>query len=179
MASLIALSITLIAGFAVFSYVNAQSGVAEQLLGTAFGSTVNYLAERFVIAYVNYSSDSKSVTLWLYNTGNIALMPTSVQIYNGTLFALYNATTVSISIGGTSCTYPSAALLESPQLYNPLSPSPQQASFPKGSLAKLTLTLPVCLIRSTPTQLKFSTGSAYTFSVMALYGNAAQYAQAR
>jgi hypothetical protein len=173
MASILSIVITLIAGFSVFSYVNGQAAVSMRQLGSAYGSTVNYLQERFVVVNVNFSSSK--VTIWLYNNGATTLYIVQVLVYNSTrsLYVLYNATKVVNMNNPGSCSV-SPSGLENPLLYNPSQPSSQ--GIPVGQMQPLTLTLPSCL--SSPNNA-FNAGRAYTITVLALYGNLITYSQTR
>ena len=48
-AAVLTIAITLIAGAALFGYVNGQAATSESNLGNAVGGNVNFLNERFVV----------------------------------------------------------------------------------------------------------------------------------
>jgi hypothetical protein len=73
--------VTLIAGAALFGYVNAQAVANETRLGAAAGATADYLAEKFVIVDLDFSANN--VSIWLYNNGQIDLQLKYVAIYSG------------------------------------------------------------------------------------------------
>jgi hypothetical protein len=82
-ATTIIISLTLIVGFATWSFVNSEASAASTAFGQSTASNVNYLRERFVITNVafNYPS-SGNVTVWFYNNG--AVNTKIVEIYIGT-----------------------------------------------------------------------------------------------
>src|SRR2546428_8125894 len=77
--TLMTMAITLIAGSAVFGYVRNQANVSELAYGQNVGGTLNYLQERFVIPLVSFSPNS--VTIYLYNNGQIPDQFTQLEIY--------------------------------------------------------------------------------------------------
>ena len=99
---------TLVAGAAIFGYVNSQAGVASQAYGQSVGNSVQYLEEKFTVVDMSWGTTTcgtgscAAVTIWLYNTGSIALSLDQVRLYGvnstGTsLDLLYNYS----STGGT------------------------------------------------------------------------------
>ncbi|MGQ9468862.1 MAG: archaellin/type IV pilin N-terminal domain-containing protein, partial [Nitrososphaerales archaeon] len=71
-ATVIIITVTLLVGFAVFSFVNSEAAVASGAMGQSTANYVNYLRERFVITNVafNYPSNGM-ITVWFYNNGAI------------------------------------------------------------------------------------------------------------
>lgn len=166
-ATVLLIGATLIAGFAVWGWVNGEAGASERAYGASVGGNVNYLEERFVVVNMNFSASA--VTIWLYNDGQINFQPVQVLIYNASrsMYLLYNATQV-VSFGPEKCSGSSVASYEGPDvLYDPLNPAPQPSAIdlPKGGVQRLTLTLPACSSAS------FDSGVAYSVSVLGLYGN--------
>lgn len=89
-ATTIIIAVTLVVGFAVFAFVNAQSAVASQAMGEDTATYVNYLRERFVITNVAFDynasipgASSGKITIWIYNNGNITTQVN--QLFIGTL----------------------------------------------------------------------------------------------
>ncbi|MEM3186088.1 MAG: archaellin/type IV pilin N-terminal domain-containing protein [Conexivisphaerales archaeon] len=174
--SLLTVAITIIAGAAVFGYVNSQAGVSENIYGQSIGNTLNFLAEKFVIVDMNYSGNGNSLSIWLYNTGNINLRVVQVLVYNSSksFYMLYNATTVK-SLSGTSCSASSSGL-ESPLLYNPTqqsSPQPGSINLAPGYITILKLTIP------SGCSVSFVKGVTYYVNLLGLYGNEVIYYQTR
>jgi flagellin-like protein len=169
--SLLAIAITVIAGAAVFGYVNSQAGVSERLYGSSVGGTVQFLEERYTVVQVNYTNSA--VTIWLYNMGQINLSPVQVLLYNNgrSLYVLYNATKV-ISYQPTGCaTVTPPGNKEVPLMWN--AKTGTGLSVPIQTVQRLTLTLPCTATES------FSTGTTYTVSVLGVNGNVVVYSQTR
>ncbi|MDG6969467.1 MAG: hypothetical protein JRN05_03745 [Nitrososphaerota archaeon] len=167
--SLLAIAITIIAGAAVFGYVNTQAGVSERQLGSGVGSTVNYLQERFVVVDMYFVSSSQ-VTVYLYNNGNIALSPVEILLYNSgrTLYLTYTASTVAYttpSCGSVTAT----TSYENPLLWS--SSTSSGLAISKQAFQAITLALPTCSGAS------FSSGTTYVVDVVGLYGNSVTYYQ--
>lgn len=169
--SLLAIAITIVAGAAVFGYVNSQAGVTEQQLGSGVGVTVNYLQERFVVVDANFVSSSQ-VTLYVYNNGKVGLFPVEILVSNseGTLSLTYTASTVtytSPNCGSVTATTSN----ENPLIWNAATGSGNEV--PIQSFQSITITLPTC------TGASFASGTTYTFDVVGLYGNVVEYYQVK
>jgi flagellin-like protein len=126
--TLIMVAITLIAGAAVFGFVNGQAGTSENQYAQSAANNVNYLKEHFVIVNVQFTSADctgtspnrycSQISISLYNNGNVALTLKQLSITNtgttsagGTTVPTLTATvgetqtTVSLSSGATTyCT---------------------------------------------------------------------------
>ncbi len=86
-ATTIIITLTLVVGFAVWSFVNSEAAVASGATGQATASYVNQLREKFVITNVafNYKGTTQTnywITVWFYNNG--AVNTNIVEIYIGT-----------------------------------------------------------------------------------------------
>jgi hypothetical protein len=167
--ALLSLAITVIAGAAVFGYVNTQAGVTERQYGASVGGTVQFLEERFTVVQLNYTSSK--VTIWLYNMGQINLSPVQILVYNNgrSTYLMYNATTV-VSYGPKPCTAPASGN-ENPVLWNPRTST--GLAVPIQTVQKVTLTLPSCSGAS------FVSGTTYTVSILGVNGNVVVYYQTR
>ncbi len=167
---MLTIAVTVVAGAAVFSYVNGQAGVSERQYGQSIGGTVQFLEERFTVVQLNYTSSS--VTIWLYNMGQINLSPVQVLLYNNgrSNYLLFNATKI-ISYKPTSCTTAASTTYENPLLWN--SKTASGLSVPIQIVQKVTLSLPSCSGAS------FVSGSAYTVSILGVNGNVVVYSQTR
>lgn len=100
MGSLLMIALTLVAGAAVFGWVDSQAGVSEGALGAQAASQANYFRESFVNVGVQfYYNNSGAVsgckyfdpntycnefTVYVYNNGAVPLTIESVAIYNST-----------------------------------------------------------------------------------------------
>jgi flagellin-like protein len=81
--TLLSLVITIIAGAAVFGFVNGQASNSAKVYGDSVNTYVQTLQEKFVIANIatNYPSSNK-IKIWFYNSGDIDTNVT--EIYVGT-----------------------------------------------------------------------------------------------
>ena len=159
--SVLAIAITVIAGAAVFGYVNGQAGVTENQYGSSVGVTVNYLQEQFSVIDMSFTSSSQ-VVLYLYNYGRIAVSPIQVTVYNETLYLTYNATKVT-QTEPTACSDTATTSNENPLLWNTKTSTGTPIDI--GSISTLTLSLPGC------SGVWFASGSTYFVKVTGLYGN--------
>jgi hypothetical protein len=99
-ATVLLVAITLIAGAALFGYVNAQAAGSENKLGAANAGNVNFLNERFVVPQVAYAytssttttitsvttstatlSTGKVVTLYIYNNGELTDSFSEIEVF--------------------------------------------------------------------------------------------------
>ena len=93
------IAITLVAGAAVFGFVNGQAGTSEKQYGIAVANNVNYLREHFVIVNVQFASTPAGapcvlsgptnkycadIFVSIYNNGNVAFTPQSFTLFNTT-----------------------------------------------------------------------------------------------
>lgn len=171
--SLLTIAITIIAGASVFGYVNGQAGVSERQYGQSVGGTVQFLEERFTVVQLNYTSSSvSSVTIWLYNMGQINLSPVQVLLYNNgrSLYLLYNATKVITYKPSGCATITPPGSYENPLLWNSKTGSGLAVSI--QTVQKVTLTLPSCAGT-------FASGATYTVSILGVNGNVVVYSQTR
>lgn len=88
MGTLIMVAITLIAGTAVFGWINGQAGSSENAYGQSVASNVNFLRESFSVVatqVLGCSGDANgdpctSLSLTLYNRGEVSLNVSSITI---------------------------------------------------------------------------------------------------
>ncbi len=69
--SLIMIAVTLIAGVAVFGFINGQAGSSAQAVGNSAAGNINFLNEREVVLTAAYVSSAQA-TVWVYNNGDIS-----------------------------------------------------------------------------------------------------------
>ena len=155
-AAVLTVAMTLIAGAALFGYVNGQAANSENRIGAANAANVNFLNERFVVVDVNFSQNnpSTSVSIWIYNNGAVTLNVTQIELYNATrsMMILYQHNPSSLTCSLRS--------IPSFNLPSPLSKP-----------LKLTLPLPAgCGANSA-----FSVGKTYYMNVLGVYGNKVVY----
>jgi|SRR5579863_3987355 len=151
-ATVLLVAMTLIAGAALFGYVNGQAANSENQLGKGNANNVNFLNERFVIVDLNFSlgNPSTAVSIWIYNNGAVTLNVTQVELYNAsrTIDVFYQHNPPSLG-----CTLQSLPSYKQPNPFsNPL---------------KLTLFLPC--------GYHFETGRTYYANVLGVYGNKVVY----
>ena len=101
MGTLIMVTITLIAGAAVFGWINGQANSSETAYGASVANNINFLRERFVIVTQSFAASPPStssacstvggtspnyectlLTFWPYNAGQITFTLYSVRIQN-------------------------------------------------------------------------------------------------
>ncbi|MGD0396484.1 MAG: archaellin/type IV pilin N-terminal domain-containing protein [Nitrososphaerales archaeon] len=160
MGTLIMVAITLVAGTAVFGWVNGQAGSSENAYGQSVASNVNFLRESFsVIATIEYSSSCPGGTcqilnITLYNRGEVTLTVSDITI------APVGATTPWIIFNDS--TYGPASCL-----VNAISPDQKVA----GNLLRTSA------LSSTPYQVtipacdQMNLGQSYDVTIQGLYGN--------
>jgi hypothetical protein len=160
---------TVIAGVGVWAFARQQSGLSEQQLASATLGNVNYLNERFVVAQVSYTSNS--ITLYIYNNGQIQEQVAQIEVYNSTRTKIdltYSATRVTdLNHAGTCSVTPTTAL-ENPTL---LGTSPTSYAINAGAVSSITLTFPTCYTGT------FKAGFTYYVKLLGRYGNTVTYFQ--
>lgn len=86
-------AMTIIAGAAIFGYVNGQAGTSAQAYGNNVAGSINYLNEKFAV--VDLSFGTSSVTVWIYNNGHAGLNLLQMRLYDSSgtqINFLYNYT---------------------------------------------------------------------------------------
>ena len=82
--SLIMIAITLVAGAAVFGFVNGQSGASSQAIGNSAAQNINFLNEKESVIYAG-RVNATLANVWVYNNGIIdPLTITLATVINGT-----------------------------------------------------------------------------------------------
>ena len=161
---------TMVAGFAIFGYVNSQAGVSELSYAQSVGGTMSFLQERFVTSLVTYTSSS--ITVYIYTNGQIPSQFAQIEVYGPTrasMDVVYTANTVTVS-NPPACQGQTAASTsnESPMLGTGAS----DLSVKVNNVGTIVLTLPTCA------GLSFQAGNTYFVSLLGRYGNTAVYYQA-
>jgi len=83
MGTLIMVAITLIAGAAVFGWINGQAGSSENAYGQSVANNVNFLRESFSVVATQVGCNGEtcnSLNLTLYNRGDVSLNVSSITI---------------------------------------------------------------------------------------------------
>lgn len=169
--SVLAIALTIIAGSAVFGYVNAQANTTEKQYGSSVGATINYLQEQYGVVDISFTS-STQVTLYVYNYGRVPLSLVQAIVYNSTqaIYVVYTPTQVA-STKPSVCTVAASLSNESPLLWSTATNSGMNVT--EGYVSTLTLTLPACSGAS------FVSGTTYTVKLTGLYGNTVAYSQVK
>jgi len=163
------IAITLIAGAALFGYVNSEAAVNEKQYGQAVGGTVNFLNERFAVVNMAFPTPN-SVEIWLYNDGQLNLQVAQITLYDGSKSQMnlaypgYSSSTSTGAMNGGFCgstqNIPAYSLATNPSL-------PSVSISPGSTPLEITLQLPSgCTLTS---------GLTYNVSVLGVYGNEVTY----
>lgn len=176
MATVVTIAITLIAGAAVFGFVNNQAGASERQYGISAGQTNNFLAEKFTVALLTFATGPTKATLWIYNSGSINFQPVQIIFYNVTQGCTKACTSISLQysttgvtdIVHTGCTAPAGN--ESP-LFTSINLKP-------NGLLQLALTIPTNFVGTgCVNNYQLSSGGVYYVNVLGYYGNTVTYFQ--
>lgn len=177
-AAVLTIAITLIAGAALFGWVNDEAASNEQQYGQAVAGSVNFLNERFSVVDMAYPPSSNSITIWVYNDGQIALQISQVTISNTNgscgceMTLVYPGFTTSTA---TETASNNNFCVES-GVTDPIETSdlpPTEPSLPGVSIAPGSNPVGITLVL--PAGCELSTGSTYSVNVLGLYGNDATY----
>lgn len=186
--TLIMVAITLVAGAAVFGFVNGQAGNSENQYGQAVANNVNYLREHFVIVNTQFSGCAPAggnrycnqVAVSLYNNGNVGLTPKSFTLINttktspsgATVPQMYIVSTASATTAygktGTGAPAACGAGVSSGTAYAPLS-TVGISSVPP---TVFTITLPASCFSSASSQILV--GASYQLQILGTFGYVAQ-----
>ena len=176
MATVLLVAMTLIAGAALFGYVNGQAANSETSLGNANASNVNFLNERFVVVDMavpsfgtpNCTVVSCSATIWIYNNGGLTLNIEQIVLYQASnkqnLYVVFDGSGSSGGCGSAS----SPAHGSSPGFVYGQGGTGINAG---ASPVQITLKLPVGCFTG------FGSSTTYMANVLGLYGNIVLYSQ--
>lgn len=159
-AAVLTIAITLIAGAALFGYVNGQAAASENRIGTANAANVNFLNEKFVVTDLAVVTDQHTANIWVYNNGNLTVNIRQIVLYDGTknsLYVIFNGNTESPSGcgSGSSPKYGGSGSFV-------FGPTGTQIS-PQSNPVQITLEL--------PSGCSFSASTTYYANVLGIYGN--------
>ena len=165
------IAITLVAGAAVFGFVNGQAGNSEKQYAQSAASNINYLNEHFVVVSVQFPTTctggaGRCAVLSIYNTGSASLTVQQISAVGGSLNVIGTSTGTSGSNGATSCASTTGLTYS---YINTSSSTVTTGPIPNHVVPPATFTL------SVPSGCSFSAGTSYTFQVLGLYGNTATY----
>ena len=114
------LAITMVAGAAVFGFVNGQAGSSAQQYGGQVQNQISALGERFVFAYTYFpqvSAPYNQVNIAIYNSGQTALSIVSISITEVSTgkIAVFSQTVGSPCSGSIAPALPTLSSLIPPQ----------------------------------------------------------------
>ena len=164
--TLIMVAITLVAGAAVFGWINGQATTSETAYGASVANNVNFLRERFVIVATNFTNTASpcsgikcfsTLGVYLYNNGQLTVNISRITI--STPPGASSTFTVSITtsaVTSSGCTIPAIA------------PNQKLATnlMSVQTLRGYTVTVPSCLSGD-----YMVSGQNYLVTVYGLYGN--------
>jgi hypothetical protein len=177
------IAITLVAGVGAFSFVNGQVGVSATAYGNQVAGNINFLNERSSIVFVNFpgaGAGDTQITLWIENTGKIALSSYTLIISGlycaaggDTCANAANTIVITCTQGGGNCvvTGPVCA-----GMVNTL------ANVPIAQTSSFTLTLPAgCSItfQATANSPPAPQTVSFTVQLSGIYGSAATFVRTR
>ncbi len=167
MATVLLIAMTLIAGAAVFGYVNGQAASNESKLGAANAANVNFLNERFVVVDLAISAGGNSAFVWIYNNGNLDLNLQQLVLYQASnqqnFYVIFNNNPASGGCGSASA----------PSFGSTLGFvfGSGGTTIPKGgNPLEITLQLPAGCLSG------FASQTTYDINVLGIYGNDVVYA---
>jgi archaellum component FlaF (FlaF/FlaG flagellin family) len=118
MGTLIMIAITLIAGAAVFGWIDGQAGSSENAYGQSVANNVNFLKESFTAVATQVLGCSggtcNTLNLTLYNRGEVLLNVSSIAIAtlpgaSPAWSLLFEASSHTVSVPLGSCSVPAIA----------------------------------------------------------------------
>lgn len=181
--AILSMAITVIAGTALFGYVNNQARVSELNYAESIGATNNYLAENFKVIDL-YFATSSQLGFWVYNTGKTNFQPFSVRLYDsaGQVNVLFNYTGTSTKVDrvydlrASSAYYYSTCRLAGSSYESPTL-STVSAKIQNAQL--LLLTIPPTTTNCPSYGQTYTTGRTYYIVVTGLSGNVVTYFQVK
>lgn len=189
------IAITLVAGAAVFAWVNGQAAVTENAYGERIGSQVNYYNEQFSVVSVQFGDTvaggcqqviessgnynyCNQVSVAVYNTGNVSLTINDISISSVSCTSSCGATdfaTLHITSNNNAQATPSQTCnVGNPQPFHANDEFSPTASITPGSgPTVLTVTLPAtCYAPDGQNYNGILVGASYQVQVVGKYGNA-------
>jgi archaellum component FlaF (FlaF/FlaG flagellin family) len=204
MAAVITIAITLVAGAALYGYVNGEAAASEAQLGNAAAGNANFLSEQFVIVQVDFQSSTCAsntlpcIRIWIYNNGQVTLQLSSVLLTDsqGKVDILYNFTSQNSPScspsppGSTMCDWAWDLLSSTPGSCKVLatttggggqeldlyeSPSISKKSYAMTTLGMLELNIPPQQGQCPSFGQTFVSGDTYYVRLVGIYGNSVTY----
>ncbi len=90
LASIIMITVTIAGGMTIWSYVNTTSSQVTEAYGQDVTSDINQINEDFVITYLELNTTSDTVSIWMYNNGQL-----DTEIKQIIIWTLTNTTATS------------------------------------------------------------------------------------
>ena len=179
--SILAIAITIIAGAAVFGYVNGQAGVTEKQYGQSVGAVVNQMQEKFVIFDLSFpttpstcysGSSYHCISVWTYNTGQTYLLLVSIRVYDSAhlINLVYNYTVSGQTVTDYVYDLNSASGCKTAAV-NYENPTVSNFNTNVNTALILTLTIPPTQSGCPSFGQSFQSGTAYSATALAIYGN--------
>jgi len=173
-------AVTLVAGAAVFGFVNGQAGVSEQSYGNSVAGGVNFSREHFTLVSTQFTGTGAGnacngaprvctgASLWVYNTGQVTLTLSSISVkstspcssnclnivYTSTAYSAYNTAGTLLVCPDTPGYSPSAQTIAIGTMGTSSTSTP------------FTVTIPSCAGVN-----NIYVGQSYTVSLAGQYGN--------
>jgi flagellin-like protein len=188
MGTLIMVAVTLIAGAAVFGWINGQAGSSESAYGQSVANNVNFLNERFTVVTESFSQSGLScsggppapcnqMSFWVYNTGQVAFTLASVRIQSQS--AVYPLNVIFYPAASSACSASSQACgfiaynTAGAQVCSDtaaFAPSPvNQPGFYQNTVAPYDPSVAIGKLTSTPYQITMPTGATCSAGNLYLY----------
>lgn len=92
LASIIMITVTIAGGMVIWSYVNTTSASVTEAYGEDMNRNINSLNEDFVITYVGLNATTDTISIWMYNNGQM-----DTEIKQILIWTLTNSTATSIN----------------------------------------------------------------------------------
>jgi hypothetical protein len=174
MATVLTVAITLIAGAALFGYVNGQAANSEKGIGNQYAGNINYLNEKEAISLVSFANNERQLYVWIYNIGQIPLSGFTLFVSGYMCTGSQGKGCVSPTVAtftclyAGSCSWADSSLTPSSGTCGSLSPAstpiPESTSSspspPKSYLVDLT----GCPGGSTPSYFAYTASPPYLYS---------------
>jgi flagellin-like protein len=180
MGTLIMVAITLVAGAAVFGWVNGQAGVSENAYGQSAANGINYLKEHFAPVTNTFTGPGGAAcsgsptactvaNFWVFNNGQLYFTLSSLQIqsavgassflnivYTPTGYSAYNSAGTKLGCSNT-----------------PGFSVPSTSPIPAGTLSSspYSVTIPTSCVGVNSIMV----GQGYVITMTGLYGNVVQF----
>jgi hypothetical protein len=175
-------AITLVAGAAVFGWVNGQAGTSESAYGQSAAAGINYLREHFApVTYtftgpagVACSGAPKVCTIgnfWVFNNGQLSFILASMQIQSAVGAPASNFLNIVYTPTGFTA-YNSAGTAISCSPSTPGFSVPTNSPIPVGALSSTpySATIPVCAGVN-----NIVVGQGYVVTMTGVYTNVVQF----